>query len=428
MIQGRWFAERVGWGVADQALSSVTNFTLGIAMARTASPAEFGVYGLLFAAYLIAINITRPIAIEPLLIRFSGRDDGRWHDALADASGTVAMVGLGLGLVAIAIGVTQSGFLGSGFVVLGLLIPGLVLQDGWRFAFFGARRGPAAFLNDLVWAGTLVPIIVFLEVQGSPSPLALVAAWGITANIAAGVGILQTRVRPHPLATLAWWRANRDLGRPLLGDRIATNIVGEVTPYAIGAIAGLPAVGALRAAQLLLGPFTVMFQGLGLVALPEAVRIVDRPDRTLLRAATLYSVGLMALVMTTGIILFLVPSEIGQVFLGENWLAARDTLLPYTLFFAALMAVAGPSVGLRALGEARASFRVGVVRSALGSSGAIVGAATGGAPMAALGMALGHAVGAVETWREFGRAVRRRRRPGEAAGLPPGSLPETDRR
>ncbi len=408
MIQGRRFAGRVGWGVADQALSSFTNFTLGIAMARSASPSEFGVYGLLFAAYLIAINVTRPIAIEPLLIRFSGTEDQRWHRALSEASGTVATVGVLLGSIGVAIGLTQSGFLGAGFLVMGLLIPGLVLQDGWRFAFFGARRGRAAFVNDLVWAGTLLPVIIVLELQHAPSPLALVAAWGVTANVAAIVGILQTRVWPNPGAVRRWWRANHDLARPLLGDRLATNVVGELTPYAIGAIAGLTAVGALRAAQLLLGPFTVLFQGLGLVALPEAVRILDRSDQTLRRTASLYSGGLIALVAATGAVLLLIPTEIGGVILGANWPAAHDTLLPYTLFVAALMAVAGPSVGLRALGEARATFRVGVLRSALGFGGAVLGAAAGGAPTAALGMAVGHALGAVETWREFLRAVARR--------------------
>jgi O-antigen/teichoic acid export membrane protein len=408
MLRGRFIAGRVGWGVADQALSSITNFSLGVAMARAATLEEFGAYGLLFSAYLIAINVTRPIAIEPLLIRFSGRLDDRWNDALADASGTVAAAGSLLGILGIVIGLTQPGFLGSGFVILGLTLPGLVLQDGWRFALFAARRGATAFVNDLIWGATLVLMIVFLEVRDAATPLNLLAAWGLSGDLAGLVGVAQTKAWPRPLAARRWWKANHDLGQPLLGDRVASNVVGELTPYAIGAIAGLSAVGALRAAQLLLGPFTVLVQGVGLVALPEAVGLIDRSTRVLIRAAAIYSGALALLVLATGSLIMLLPAEVGMVILGKNWSSAHDILLPYTAFAAVQMSVAGPAVGLRALGEVRATFRVGVIRSALGFMGAIAGASTGGAASAATGMALGTGVGAIETWRAFLLAVDRR--------------------
>jgi O-antigen/teichoic acid export membrane protein len=408
MIRIRWIGGRIGWGVADQGLSSVTNFALGIAIARTATPEEFGVYGLLLSAYLISINITRPIAVEPLLIRFSGRNDGRWRGALSDASGAVLTIGLLLGATGLLISATQSGFLGSGFRVLGLLLPGLVLQDSWRFALFGARRGRIAFANDLVWAVTLGLVIAFLYARGAATPLNLFAAWGLSGNVAAVAGIFQTGTLPRPIASRRWWRTTQDLGRSLLGDRIATNVVGELTPYAIGGIAGLSAVGALRASQLLLGPFTVIYQGLSLVALPEAVGIADRPDRMLIKAAGLYSGLLAVLVLATGVSLFIVPADAGRLVLGQNWATAHDTLIPFTILIAVQMAVAGPLVGLRALGEARATFRVGVIRSVFGFIGAVLGAVLGGAPAAAAGMALGNGAGGIETWREFVHAIHRR--------------------
>lgn len=427
MIQGRFVVQRVGWGLADQALSSFTNFALGIAVAQVATPEQFGAYGLVFSAYLMAINVTRPIAIEPLLIRSSGKDDATWTRQISSAAGTVLALGLGLGLLALVIGLTQSGSFGESVLVLGLLLPGLVLQDAWRLVLFGMRRGSTAFVNDLVWTGTLIPILAFLAITGQATSVTLIAAWGISANIAAIVGVIQVRTRPRPFETLAWWRANHDLARPLLGDRIATNIVGEFVPYAIGAIAGLAAVGALRAAQLLLGPFGVLYQGLALIALPEAVRIIDRPRRTLLRIATAYSGGLVVLVLAVGGVLWLVPESLGRLLLGDNWLAGHDVLLPYALAIAAIMSISGPAVGLRALGEARATFRVGVIRSTLAFIGAVTGAALGGAPAAALGMAIGHGLGAVETWREFLRAVDRRGAATGASRLPSGGPPEADR-
>ena len=52
----RQIARRAGWGVADQALSSLTNFAVGVFVARQLGPTEFGAFSLAFATYLLALN------------------------------------------------------------------------------------------------------------------------------------------------------------------------------------------------------------------------------------------------------------------------------------------------------------------------------------------------------------------------------------
>ena len=47
------------------------------------------------------------------------------------------------------------------------------------------------------------------------------------------------------------------------------------------AIAGLAAVGSLRAAELLLGPFNVITKGIGMMGVPEATRMLRRSVRRL---------------------------------------------------------------------------------------------------------------------------------------------------
>ncbi len=42
------------------------------------------------------------------------------------------------------------------FLALGLTLPGLLLQDSWRYSFFALGRGSQAFLNDTIWTLTLV--------------------------------------------------------------------------------------------------------------------------------------------------------------------------------------------------------------------------------------------------------------------------------
>jgi O-antigen/teichoic acid export membrane protein len=381
------------------------NFTLGIAIARVGTPAEFGAYGLVFGAYLISINVTRPLAIEPLIIRFTGAQRSDWRSALGSATGIVVLTGLALAAAGLVIGLVAGGFVGLAFTIVSLGLPALVLQDAWRLAFFAEARGRAAFLNDLGWALVLFPTIAILVTQGLAVPATLLAAWVAGGVFAALLGLLQAGTRPH--WSPQWWRDQRDLARPLLGEHVATNILTELTPYAIGAVAGLSAVAALRAAQLLLGPFNLVFQALSLIALPEAVRLAGRSHRRLLQAAIVFSAILSGAVIAVGVLIVALPDDIGARLLGATWSVAEPTMLPYALFVGGVMAGAGALVGLRALGEGRETFRVGVIRSALSFVGAIGGAIVGGAPTAALGMAGGQWLGGIEAWRAFVAALGR---------------------
>ena len=66
------FVIAAGWGLADQALSSLTNFALSFVVARSFSTDVLGAFALVFSSYLLFLNIARPLAMQPLLIRFSG--------------------------------------------------------------------------------------------------------------------------------------------------------------------------------------------------------------------------------------------------------------------------------------------------------------------------------------------------------------------
>jgi hypothetical protein len=67
------------------------------------------------------------------------------------ATGTALAVGTVAGVLCIVAGLLLPGQVGPAFIALGVGLPGLALQDSWRFAFFACGRGSAAFLNDLFW-------------------------------------------------------------------------------------------------------------------------------------------------------------------------------------------------------------------------------------------------------------------------------------
>ena len=146
-------ARRLSWGIADQAVCSLTNFLLSVFVARSLGAAQFGAFSLAYVTYGFAINASRGLSIEPLLVRFSTANLATWRRATAGSTGTALLVGLATGTIALAAGLLIGGTTGLAFVALGLMLPGLLLQDSWRYAFFALGRGHHALINDTVLGG-----------------------------------------------------------------------------------------------------------------------------------------------------------------------------------------------------------------------------------------------------------------------------------
>ena len=101
---GRAAAGRVSWGLADQALSSLTNFGLVVLVARSVQPAEFGAFSVVYAMFALALGAARAIAGEPLLIAHSATTVERWRWGVAGACGAALLTGALAGLGCIVAG------------------------------------------------------------------------------------------------------------------------------------------------------------------------------------------------------------------------------------------------------------------------------------------------------------------------------------
>jgi O-antigen/teichoic acid export membrane protein len=410
----RSLRDRFAWGLADQALSSVTNFALGLLAARVLSASDFGSFALVFAAYLVALGAVRATSSEPFVIRFVAVSDVEWKRGAASATGTALVIGVvaGLGCIVVAAVVGQS--LGRGLFALGATLPGLLLQDTWRFIFFARRKGTAAFINDLVWVGALATGIVALLAAEAVSVGWLVLAWGGAGTLAGWCGVLQASAIPLPRRASRWLHEQKDLIPRYLGEYAATSVVGALTAFGLGTIAGLVQVGALRAGQLLLGPMNVLYMGVSMVAVPEGVRSLLVSGQRLLVVCRRLSISLAMGALGLGTILWALPDRLGFALLRENWAGAHRVVFPLAVGMAAFGVVLGAGVGLRALAAARLSLRARLQVAPLSLAGGLGGAALGGAVGAAWGMALAFIVGGVVWWHHFLRGMREHERQGEA--------------
>ncbi len=400
---------RFGWGVADQALSSLTNFALSFLVARSLSPALFGAFSIAFTFYLTAMGISRTQTTDPFIIRFSAVPEATWRRGAGMVSGTVAWFGLLAAAVSLLFGWALGPPNNAPFMALGLMLPGLLIQDSWRFLFFAARKGLQAFLNDLVWALVLFSALALLLLNGEKGVFALTFVWGMAGSIAGLVGFAQSRVVPDLTKLLRWWREQRDLSSRFFGEYAALQAAGHLGILGVGAVAGLPAVGAIRAALVILGPLNIVFFGVGMIAVPEGARLLSASGPRKLRTASiLISVSLGVLALLWGGAAALIPASVGTALLGANWAPAHAVLIPMTIMLTTAAASSGPMTGLRALGAARRSLRASVIHSTVALVASISGAALWGALGGAWGGAVAGCIGIIVWWTHFKRALRER--------------------
>lgn len=383
---------RSGWTIADQALSSASNFVLAVLVARAASRSGFGGFSVGFSAYLIALGVSRGLSTQPLLIRLSGASRDIRRAGGRDAVGAVVVLGLlfGLALAAVAF-LFETSVVRGPVLVFGISVPGLLVQDAWRFYFLTEGTPRRAAINDLLWT----VLFLLLATQLTTRPVGLIAAWGAAGTLAAVVGPLQARAWPRVSGALGWVRSNRDLSPALVMEFFAIVGSGQLVMFGVSLVAGLQELGALRAAHVALGPMNVLFAGASLAIIPEFVRAGETDATSVKALASRVSLVLAALALVAGGAVLALPSSIGRALLGATWSAARPALVPVAATMSAAGAIIGSSAVLQALGEVNRSLRARLTLAPANLVLGMIGAITYGAVGTAIGMACGQWIGAI---------------------------------
>jgi O-antigen/teichoic acid export membrane protein len=410
-------AKRLGWGVADQAVSSLTNFAASIYVFHALGPVVAGAFSIAYVTYSFALNASRGLATDPLMVRFSGTDDKTWRIAVAQCTGTSTVVGLACATLVLASTLVLHGATRDAMLALGLTLPGLMLQDSWRYAFFALGKGSRAFLNDVVWAVTLLPALLVLHASRNDNVFWFMLAWGGTASFGAAIGPLQSLVVPNVAGARHWLTRHRDLGLRYMAEGTASSVASQLRTYGVALLLTLGAVGYLSAATTLMGPMTILFLGMALVVIPEGARVLQRSPNRLPAFCALVSAGLCVAGLVWGVVLLVaVPRGLGQMVLGPHWRPTYPLILPSTISVLGLAVSIGASAGLHALGAAKRSLRAMIIGSAANVGFALAGAATSGLTGTVRGLALASWFAAGLTWWEYRGATRDSRVP--AVGRP----------
>ena len=400
------FVGRFSWGLADQLLSSATNFLFVALVARTVTPRDFGAFSLAYATFTLSLGAFRALSGEPLVVRFSSVPADLWRQGVKASAGMVLVVGAAVGIGSLLTGVAIGGSLGGLLMILGLCLPVLLLQDTWRFALFACGRGNAALLNDATWAIVMFGVIAMLIETDLSSVGWYTAAWAGAGCLATLVGMLQVRLLPSPAGAVRWLVHQRDLGPRFLAEFVVSTGSSSLTLFGIGSLAGLAQLGRLRAGQVALGPLNILFGGANLVTVPESVRLLKESSQRLIRASRWISAVLAVAVVLWCLVLLTIPEDVGELLLGKNWDGARSLLLPLSIGSVGFALAYGAMTGLRALGAARRSLRARYIDATSTVTFALSGALLGGAIGAAWGFAIAGSLRIPNAWWQFARALR----------------------
>ncbi len=399
---------RAGWGIADQALSSMTNFAASIAVAREVSAGEFGAFGVAFLVYLLAVGLTRAVAAEPYLVRHSATDDDEGDDlgAGSAALGVAALCGV-VGAVPIATAAfLLGGPMGAALWPVALLLPLLLVQDIARYVLVGRRDAKRAVASDVAWLVLLVPGFALAISSGGSELRWLVAAWAVAGSIA-GLVVLRPGLVPSPRAARGWWSRHGDLAPRFAGEFLAGNGARHLSFVLMGAVAGTAAVGAVRAVQVLFGPYNVAMMGAQLVGVSEAVRVRRESPQRLGRFGDRVSALMAAGALALGVVALLLPDSAGEALFGASWAQGSD-LVPFQMVAEACAGIViGSLLVLRATEAADLSLRARLMVAPLTVLGVLVGAALADARGAMAGLVAAQLV-AVVVWRSRSTVALRR--------------------
>ncbi len=375
-------------------------------MARTLDAASFGAFGLAYVTFGLAISATRGLATDPLLVRFSGQETPAWRKAVAASSATATAAGIVIGIVCILVGLALPPEVGGGFIALGVGLPGLMLQDSLRFAFFSVGQPHRALINDVVWTVLQFTTLVTLVLTDRATEVTCFLAFGGTATIAAGFGLLQCRILPRPRWIRAWVVDHLALGGRYLIENVSIAGARQIRMVTLGAIAGLASVGEVRAAEILMGPFLVMLMGVSQLAVPEASHVLSRAPERLARFC--FTLGLVAAVAAAGwgvTILALLPSGVGEALLGPIWHPAAALLPPVMIGMFMGGFEIGAAAGVRALGAAPRSLAAQMFGASTYLVGGCLGAYVDGARGSCWGVAIATTLAALVWWHHLRRGL-----------------------
>ena len=376
---------RTAAGVADQIVSSASNYFTAFLASLVLLPTQFGPFVLAFAVVTVLLAAARALVGEPLLAHLPMVAPARQAPLASSALGGAVVLGL-LGAVVCVVGGLSGTTMLTALLAFAPWMPFALAADAARFVLLARGDTVRALAVDGVWAAVQLLALGVVWFVGSWSVALLAMAWGVGALGALVCFAATTRERPgHPGP---WWAESRYLS----GWFTLTTVLGQVHIYLVLLLAGfaLTAVdtAGLRAVQLLVfQPAITLMAALLVLITPVMSRLSAAGDTVALHRARRTAMTAMAAVGV--VVLLAIP--LGDVLLGALFPRYID-YAPLVAPIAVQTAIAALTVPFHAQIRGYRRGRTLFVQTLLQAVLLLAGAGTGLVLGGVLGLAWGLAV------------------------------------
>jgi O-antigen/teichoic acid export membrane protein len=348
--------------VADQAVSSASNFVTGVVIARLTGATEFGDYALTLSIWLVVVGLHRALVSEPVIVRSSSDDS---HPFLARGVGAELLLGTAVGLV-VAAGGLAAAAAGSRVGVLMLALspwfPVLLVQDYWRAMAFRAGHPGRALINDIVFAAVQFGAIAVFVPLGLRTAPAIITAWGLGATVGALLGF---RWFPGALSLREGWGVLRgvwDQSRWMLADFVTSFASDQAFVAFVALLLPRAEYGGFRAAYSLVGPAYVLGMAAGNIGLPGAARRSGPDQRDELhRYARRLTLGTAGSMGVYGLVVAVVARPLLTTVYGPEFAQYAPLVVLGAIWYTILGGALGQITALKATGKIRLLWRYRVL-------------------------------------------------------------------
>jgi O-antigen/teichoic acid export membrane protein len=319
-----------------------------------------------------------------------------------EAIGTGLVLSVGIAVLVVVAGLVTSlaqRDLGLGLVALGAFIPLIFLQDLGRYLAFATHRPGRALVLDLTWLGLLVAAVGAVLVSGSESLVLFVIAWAGSGAVAGLLTPLPYRHSPIRLG-LGWLRETWPFSWRYALSFASMQTASLGVSVAIVGIAGSRALGAVRGALLLLGPFT-QFQAASIAAGVAEVSRMQAGAAAVARHVRRTTMLTAGVAVANAVVLLLLPDVLGRLVLGATWAPTERLLWPACVQMVMLGLISGVRSALLGLKVVRTTTTLDIVGTVITLGATVVGAFVNGSLGAFWFLAAGQAVVAIMWWATY---------------------------
>lgn len=359
----------LNWALADQGMVSAANFATTIILARFLGLEEFGRFTLAWMAVQILHNFQMVLVVSPMMSIGPKQEPGSeltYYGAVIVQQAVFAVFVFSL----LWGGTEGAAALFPEWNIDGLALPlafcatAYQLQDFLRRYFFTLGRAASAFTVDLLrFPGQVVVLFWLFHTVPMDSVRALwvVAAFALFSAIVNGATVVRQlswdRDTIFAVARRHWY-----FSRWLVAATLANQVRSQIFFVATGAMLGASAVGALRAAQTLMGITHVVVMGLENVVPVRAARHFHVGGAQALKQLVI-RVGYLGelFVLTLGIVVFMAPDFWLSLAYGDQYTDygfLLQWIVIVELFYFPVLPI---TAGLRALENTRYIFLASVL-------------------------------------------------------------------